>query len=133
MERIARAAPVTIEQTLQADFPDLSEEKVKDICDLLAGKVVGRNIYHTWYNEQENKDELYHGKIEQLLLGQGARGSRAMTRKTRARKARKSVDVVKKYNIAYWGETEKYENATDTEVTVVSLATDLLLDYLVLL
>ena len=92
--KIVQAGPVTPRTILDA-FPDMPADKVTEMCDLIAGKAVGRNIFHTWYNEEEDKDELYNGKIKVVV--QGAAATRIMKR---ARKGKRVM--IKKYNIAYW-------------------------------
>ena len=57
---------------------------------MIARKAVGRNIFHTWYNEEEDKDELYNGKIVEVV--QGAVATRIMKRAREGKRV-----MIKKY------------------------------------
>lgn len=45
-------------------FPDLGEDICSKLTDILTGKVVGRTICHTWYDETTGDKTVWSGKIE---------------------------------------------------------------------
>jgi len=73
-------------------------QDLKNVTDLLTGKGVRQNICHMWY--EEGGLVLYNGKIEKLK------------------------EKGKKYVVAYWTNSETYDDATDFIVTPSSLAAD---------
>lgn len=86
-------------ESVRLEYPDLDYTKGDDLQDLLDGKVVGRKACHAWLEEQ--KLVVYNAKFEKL---------------------RKS----KVYRVAYWAQSENYEDATDYEMPMYQLAADLL-------
>ena len=86
------------------EFPDLDEDKVKKLSDLLTGKSIGHNICHVWLDGEVC--QLFNGRIEKM------KGS--------------------KYVVAYWKESETYNDAIDFDMSIFELAADLLLDELVI-
>ena len=47
------------------NFPDLSQEQLGNVADILSGKAVGCYICHVWYTEGEHM--MYNGKIEDMI------------------------------------------------------------------
>lgn len=91
---------------IRANFPELCEENHQKLQELLSGNAVGRKICHLWFENGVNV--LYNGKIEKLKC------------------------KTQKYTIAYWGELDTYDDATDFEVSVYELAADFIYDDLVI-
>ena len=88
------------------NFPELPDEKLEGLLELLTGKCVGRAICHIWH--EDGQQVMYNGKIEELK----SKG--------------------KKYVVAYWAENESYDDATDYVMSVFALAADLVSDDLML-
>jgi hypothetical protein len=91
-------------------FPDISADIHSSLKEILTGTLVGRNICHTWYDEDTNEQTVYSGRIEKLKKKKGE----------------------KCYNIAYWSEEETYEEATDYQISQSALGADLICGDLVL-
>ena len=91
---------------LAEKFPDLSEEKREMVAELLTGKCVGHTICHIWY--EDGQKVMYSGKLEKF-------------------KAKSN-----KYVVAYWTQSDTYDDATDYDMTASALAADLIADDLVL-
>lgn len=87
---------------LEEKFPELEKPKLEKITELLSGKAVGRNMCHVWC--EEGKRIVYNGRIVKMK----AKGKRCV--------------------VAYWGEDESYEDATDFDMSVFALAADLIAD-----
>ena len=89
-------------QTIQKEYPNLDYSKTNDIEDILQGKVVGRRACHVWFeDEEERKLLVYNAKFEKL----------------------KKNNV---YRVAYWLQTEQYDDATDYDMPMHQLAADVL-------
>lgn len=89
---------------LGTEFPDLTEENVSVLKNILTGHVVGKDICHTWYEEVDNSHSVWYGRVEKL--------------KTRGR------GKVPHYKVAYWAEDESYDDAKDFDISKYSLAVD---------
>ena len=46
------------------EFPDLDEDKVQKLSDLLTGKSIGHNICHVWLEGEVC--QLFNGRIEKM-------------------------------------------------------------------
>lgn len=101
--KIEELGPEKIEEA----FPELPEEKVSLIKELLGGRGVGAFVCHAW--DLDGNRVIFNGKIE-------------------AFQAKK-----KKYTVGYWAmNREGYEfDAHDTDVSVFAMAADVILDDLV--
>lgn len=88
-------------------FPELSEEKMSLIKELLGGRGVGAFVCHAW--DLGGNRVIFNGKIETF----------------HAKK--------KKYTVGYWAMSEEgYEfDAHDTDVSIYAMAADVILDDLV--
>ena len=86
-------------------FPDLEDSCVRDLGDILGGKVVGHNICHVWYEEETREKTVYSGKIEKLKKRQGQ---------------------AHLYRIGYWGKEETYNDAVDYDMSKYALSADLI-------
>ena len=98
-----RLKSIDVERIMD-EFPDLDEDKVQKLSDLLTGKSIGHNICHVWLDGEVC--QLFNGRIEKM------KGS--------------------KYVVAYWKESETYVDAIDFDMSIFELAADLLLDELVI-
>ena len=85
-------------EKVQECFPHLDYSKTDDLEQLFNGRAVGRKASHVWYENQTLV--LYRAKFEKL---------------------KNQV-----YKVAYWLDSEDYEDATDYDVTMFQLAADLL-------
>ena len=85
-------------EEVQECFPHLDYSKSDDLQELFNGRAVGRKACHVWYENQTLV--LYRAKFEKL---------------------KNQV-----YKVAYWLDSEDYEDATDYNVTMFQLAADLL-------
>lgn len=88
-------------------FPELTDEVRDHLIGILNGRIVGRQILHTWYDDTSGTVAVYSGKVEKLI------------RNT-------------KYRIAYWSNQETYDDATDYDIPKLQLAADLIFDDLVM-
>lgn len=88
------------------EFGDQSEQEVKIVGDLLRGDSVGQNICHTWIDD--GTPVVCNGHIEKF------------------KKAKKM------YVVAYWAESESYDDAVDYNMKATELATDFFLKDLVI-
>jgi len=87
-------------EIVRKEYPNLDYTKLEDLQDIINGNIVGRKACHVW--SEDNELKVYNAKIEKL---------------------RKS----KVYTVAYWTESESYDNdATDYEIPMFQLAADLL-------
>ncbi len=46
---------------ISTEFHDLSQRMQQGIEDILEGKVVGRQIFHIWYDEELSQQAVYQG------------------------------------------------------------------------
>ena len=102
IEKKLRALPSTDE--LSVAFPELENNKLQELTEILDGKCIGRNIMHSWHDDGTQENTLYCGRIEKLLRG-GL-----------------------KYEVAYWEPTEDYDDAEDYELSKYAIAADLFVD-----
>ena len=86
-------------------FPDLEEDRVQNLGDILGGRVVGRSICHVWYDEESREETVYSGKIEKLKKRQG------------------QANI---YRIGYWAKEETYDDAVDYDMSKYALCADLI-------
>jgi len=93
-------------KNISQSFPDLSEQKLEKLTDILSGKCIGSKICHMW--TVDNETVLYNGKIIDVK-GRG--------------KARK-------YVVSYWSQDEQFDHAVDFELSGVELAADFINDEL---
>ena len=96
---------------LKSSFPDLDEDMLSHLCDILTGRAVGRSINHTWYNADTGEKVVYLGKIE---------------------KRKKKKREVHSYTVAYWKDIERYEDAVDYIMSKFQIGADLICEDLVL-
>ena len=82
------------------EFPNLEESVCSKLSDVLEGRVVGYSLVHVWY--EAGGLVPYNGKVEKLK--------------------RQS----QKYKVAYWSKSQDYKDAVDYDISVYSLAVDLL-------
>ena len=73
--------------------------KNDQIKDILEGRVVGKRARRMWFEEQ--KLEVYNAKFEKLKKN-------------------------KVYKVAYWLQSESYDDSTDYDMSMYQLAADLL-------
>ena len=90
-----RKLKATAIENLEVEFPELEEEELEKVRELLTGKCLVR----VWF---EGDRVLYSGKIEKL----------------------KSQS--EKFVVAYWVESESYDDATDFDMSVFELGADLI-------
>ena len=76
--------------------------KIHEIEAILEVRVVGRKACHVWY--EGGKLVVYNAKVEKI----------------------KTIRKTKKYRIAYWSQAEEYDDATDFDIPLFSLAADAL-------
>ncbi|XP_014674001.1 PREDICTED: uncharacterized protein LOC106814216 [Priapulus caudatus] len=88
---------------LKTVFPEIAEDIHSDLVGILQGTVVGRNICHTWYDEETNEKTIWSGRIEKLKKRKGN---------------------IYCYKIAYWADDGSYEDAEDFEILKLALAAD---------
>ena len=86
-------------ESLQQEYPNLDFSKNDQIKDILEGRVVGKRACHMWFEEQ--KLEVYNAKFEKLKKN-------------------------KVYKVAYWLQSESYDDSTDYDMSMYQLAADLL-------
>ncbi len=80
---------------IAAEFTDLDSNAQSELSDILDGKVVGRRILHLWYDQDNQEETLFHGKIEKL-------------------KRKKTAGT---YVIGYWTQDETYDDAIDYDMS----------------
>lgn len=97
-------------KNIASAFPELSEMEVSTLEDILSGKIIGRNLCHTWYDIDKNTQSTWNGRILKL----------------------KQVRRVPFYKISYWEDDETFENATDFEISKWALSADFISKDLVL-
>ena len=57
---------------LPSKFPELDICKIEDLTQLLEGRCIGKNIIHSWYDEETQGKKAYYGRFEkQLSIGLG--------------------------------------------------------------
>ena len=83
-------------------FPDLGHNITAMLIDILNGRVVGRTLCHTWYNEALVKKTIWSGKVEKVKRRSG------------------NINL---YRIAYWTEDETYEDIEVYDISKIALAT----------
>lgn len=86
------------------EFPQLNQDQLDDFTELLTGKAIGREIFHAWY--EDGKQVWYMGQLKSVF-GSGKR---------------------KKYEVAYWGDSETLADAVDYEMPLSALAADFLME-----
>ena len=91
-------------------FPELEQNVCSMLSDILTGRVVGRTICHTWYDESTGEKTVWSGKVEKQRRRSGTNF----------------------YSIAYWSEDETYKDSTDYDIPKIALATDLIFADLIL-
>ena len=104
--KIERKLKTTALNKLDEEFPDIGEEKLEKLTELLSGKSVGKLICHSWY--EDGNCVVYNGKLEKLK----AQG--------------------KKYVVGYWSQEESYDDATDYDMSVFELGADFIADDLLM-
>ena len=67
IEKKLRALPSTDE--LSVAFPELENNKLQELTEILDGKCIGRNIMHSWHDDDTQENTVYCGRIEKLLRG----------------------------------------------------------------
>jgi len=86
-------------------FSHLDEDTLVDLTDLHCGNAVGRNISHSWYDQETEKVVRWLGRLENL----------------------KKKGVHRFYTVAYWQLGENYEeHAEDYEIRKNALCADLI-------
>ena len=90
-------------------FPALDEKTHSDLANMLCDRVVGRNICHVRNYSTPDDHVIYNGRIEKL-------------------EKKSSI-----YVVAYWKETESYEDAVDYYMPKYQLAADVISGDLILL
>ena len=85
--------------SVRKDFPNLDYSKSDELQDILEGKIVGRKACHVWFEDANLV--VYNAKFEKL-------------KKTKV------------YKVGYWEQSEDYEDSTDYDMSMYSLAADLL-------
>lgn len=94
----------------QVEFGNVEESVLHVVKDILAGKIVGHQICHIWFDEQTQGTTVYNGKVEKLLKRNGGT-----------------------YRIGYWQENQTYDNdAEDYDISKYALAIDLICEDLIL-
>ena len=83
----------------------VTESDISSVESVLDGRAVGRNIDHVW--NEDGTLTTYNGRIEKLKAN-------------------------KMYKVGYWGTVESYDDAVDYDMSMYSLAVDLLFGDLVL-
>ena len=48
-------------------FPELTDEVRDHLIGILNGRIVGRQILHTWYDDTSGTVAVYSGKVEKLI------------------------------------------------------------------
>ena len=86
----------------QQKFPELDICKIEELAQLVEGRCIGKNVIHSWYDEETQGKKAYYGRIEKQL--------------------RKGLI----YMVGYWATTEEYDNAEDYELSKYALAADLI-------
>ena len=104
--KIERKLKTTALNKLDEEFPDIGEEKLEKLTELLSGKSVGKLICHSRY--EDGNYVVYNGKLEKLK----AQG--------------------KKYVVRYWTQEESYDDATDYDMSMFELCTDFIADDLLM-
>ncbi|KAK6177161.1 hypothetical protein SNE40_015318 [Patella caerulea] len=102
---LRRSSKSPVWQLLKNDFPNLNYaccEKL--LADILEGKVVGRKICHVW--SEDGSLVVYNGLVRKLYAN-------------------------KMYKVGYWSQAENFDDATDFNVSMFEMASDLLHDDLV--
>ena len=87
---------------LPSKFPELDICKIEELTQLLKGRCIGKNIIHSWYDEETPGKKAYYGRFEKQL--------------------RKGLI----YRVGYWATMEEYDNAEDYELSKYALAADLI-------
>lgn len=77
---------------------EYSEAKCAIVEDILGGRIVGRKACHAWYENQELA--VYNAKCEKLKN--------------------------QTYRVAYWSQSEMYDDATDYDISMFQMAADVL-------
>lgn len=87
-------------ESVRRDYPNLDYVNFDKVQDVLDGKAVGQKACHIW--SEEGKLVIYNAKLEKLRMA-------------------KMV-----YKVAYWSQSEEYDNAIDYDMSAYSLAVDVL-------
>ena len=99
IERTLRKLECTAE--LPSKFPELDICKIEELTQLLEGRCIGKNIIHSWYDEETQGKKAYYGRFEKQL--------------------RKGL-----IRVGYWTTTDEYDNAEDYKLSKYALAADLI-------
>ena len=52
---------------LPSKFPELDICKIEDLTQLLKGMCIGKNIIHSWYDEETQGKKAYYARFEKQL------------------------------------------------------------------
>ena len=96
MEKKLKKIEPKIEK-LQEEFPEVGEEGLESLAEIISGDAVGKDICHTW-SEPDGHWVVYNGRIDKF----------------------KSKQI--KYVISYWTQDQEYDDAEEYDVTVYELA-----------
>jgi len=96
---------------LEVEFPDLENNSLTDLVDIMTGAIVGRNICHVWYDANCKEKIIYNGRVE---------------------KPKRRKGDIYMYKISYWRQDETYEDAVDCDISKFELGADLINDDFVL-
>lgn len=99
-KKIEKKLKETDLESVRIAFPNLeySEAKCAIVEDILGGRKVGRKACHAWYENQELA--VYNAKCEKLKN--------------------------QTYRVAYWSQSEMYDDATDYDISMFQMAADVL-------
>ena len=87
---------------LESTFPQQSGTELSTLKDILSGKIIGRNLCHTWYDRDKDSQTTWNSRIQKL----------------------KTIRRVPHFRIAYWEDDETFEDAADYDISKWSLAAD---------
>jgi hypothetical protein len=89
--------------SIKMQFPDLNDDEIGSLHEMLSGNIVGRSVLHNWAVGENLTIETYHGKIEKV----------------------KKLKRDMKYIVCYWREGETHEiDGEDFVVSVTEIAAD---------
>ena len=94
---------------IHKEFPNLEQNTITDLSDIMSGAVVGRNICHVWYDSASQEKSIFSGRIVKL------------------KKKKNNM-----YVVGYWSQDETFEDAVDYEMSKFELAADLICEDLML-
>lgn len=103
VEKVLKKLGTVDASSVEKEFPDLNENQVETLVQLVNGKCVGYRMCHIWYEDKEQV--AYNGLLERVF-GKG---------------------MGKKYVVSYWLLEKTMEDSTEYDMSVYALGADFIL------